>query len=92
MSDIVVKIYVGDELLGYAEFQGSAGIVHPAVFKTHEELVAVWRSPETWRVCSCEPPNAVEAVARHEDDEEIWWSGFACRTCLVFRHWNEAPE
>lgn len=72
-----------DGVILYFEWDGTADVAIPMLWRTQEELRENWRSAE-WRTCSCEPVAVLEPcrlMNTYANGES--WPGYACRKCMV---------
>lgn len=70
----------GDVFFG--EYDGTSDIMQPAMHRTPQEVDDHWRS-DFWPECKCETPHE-QCIAYTTYGGGFWWTGFACRVCMVF--------
>jgi hypothetical protein len=81
MSHSSGKVYFNDGAVLWFEYNGTADIVQPHLYKTIEELQAHWRR-EDWAECTCgRPPEPVIIEWHYGDGMHV--PGYACRKCMV---------
>lgn len=76
-----------DGVILFYEYDGTAGIVMPTLYRSYQELQDNWRKGG-WPRCACKRFESVEVYS----DYGSYWSGWACRHCLVIVHPLDADD
>ena len=78
MSHASGKVRFADGHVMHFEYNGTADIVEPSLYKTFDLLHHHWRNND-WRECTCGEDEAVEIAETYGNGAH--WSGRACRYC-----------
>ena len=82
MSHSYGKVRCEDGTIFHIEYNGTADVCLPNLYKTEDEVEVNWRKQE-WKGCSCKPITLepVELVTTYGGG---WhWPAFICRKCMV---------
>lgn len=88
MSNVVTEVWYQGITIGYAMYQGSADVQHPAVYPTRDALDRVWRTSGTWRECKCGEEQETLAVGLkfEGEDEDPLYEFDMCDKCKTLLH------